>query len=68
MDEGHALGNGICQIHKISTVVDGSVRITLDVSPNETELIQNLFGKKIKNDSGMVAVAFVDVLDNYDGW
>ena len=62
------LGEGLAQINKISTVVDGSIRVTLDINPSESKLIENLFKKKIAGDSGVVVVAFVDVGDEYDGW
>lgn len=52
---------GTCEavIDGIRTTVDGGVRITLDLSSNDNELIKSLMDIKL-NDLGHVYVAFLN--------
>jgi len=57
--EDKSLGACNALIYKIQTTVDGGARITLDLNPEDSELLSNLLNKKMRGEP-MVYVAFVE--------
>ena len=43
------IGSCLASIEKISTVIDGSVRLTLDINPSDQEIISKLLKLKLLN-------------------
>lgn len=45
------IGSCLGIIYKISTTIDGGVRLTLDLNPDESDVIKKLFDLKMNNES-----------------